>query len=399
MCADNTALNKSYKAQMLLVHPDRNPMGVDTSAKTKMLNEAKTLLLIKEKRKQFESKWLSDLSATAIEKDDIVKLQLLNTKKYNYTYGRVVSENLAEQSFMRRTYDIQILHLHSHYDSGNSATKDEIIRLKWYSWECERTVSRVYAEPERLLTATQWSTYYARDDRVTIKNVVEAPWYNDMEACIKGYNRDLMRFDVWVGGALRSFMPHNLVLSQEHLADVRCHEQRVESEVRWSTYYAKDDRVTIKNSRYNDADATIVQYDSWSMCFEVLLAGELLAFMPHHIRRASTLAPAEALPSPPEVQEAEECVMPAVMEYSVSEVVEVRWQNAGADLVGKARKVTWHVAVVIVLNFHEDVVSSYDVRMPDTFSKQPGAIMREVSSKHLQKRRKRGKRASPEAKV
>ena len=37
-------------------------------------------------------------------------------------------------------------------------------------------------------------------------------------------------------------------------------------------------------------------------------------------------------------------------------------------------------------------MSSYNVRMPDTFMKQPGAIMREVCSKHLQKRRKRGKR-------
>jgi len=138
-----------------------------------------------------------------------------------------------------------------------------------------------------------------------------------------------------------------------------------------------------------------VAYNNDLMRFDVSAAGKIISLMPHNLyllQQPSVPAASPARAASPEEKEAAASEVPGVFEYSVGESVEVRWKNTGQELVGKARKVTWHVAVVIAINSEGGVVSSYDVEMPDTFTKQPGAIMRNVCSKHLHKRRKRGKR-------
>ena len=84
--ADDAAVNKSYRAQILLAHPDRNMTSVDTVAKTQMLNEAKTLLLNKTKRERFENTWTTHSLRADIKKNDIVKMHSLRVAKYNYMY-------------------------------------------------------------------------------------------------------------------------------------------------------------------------------------------------------------------------------------------------------------------------------------------------------------------------
>jgi hypothetical protein len=319
--ADDAAVKQSYRAQILLTHPDRNTSGVNTDAKTQMLNEAKTVLLNKSKRKEFEGTWIRHSFSAPINKNDIVKLHSLQNAKYNYIYGRVLSDNLAEEPIFNMKYTIQPLHLHSQYYKGESTTNEsECVNIAWGA--CNRAAIRVYGEPERVQASSRWSTYFAKDDRVTIKNVEEAPWYNETEATIVAYNNDLMRFDVSVAGKIISLMPHNLYLLQQ----------------------------------------------------------------------PSVPAASPARAASPEEKEPAASEVPGVFEYSVGESVEVRWTNTGQELVGKARKVTWHVAVVIAIRSTGGVMITYDVEMPVTFTKQPGAIIRNVCSKHLHKRRKRGMR-------
>jgi hypothetical protein len=343
--ADDAAVTKSYRAQILLAHPDRNMTGVNTAAKTQMLNEARTLLLNKTKRLQFEKKWTTHSMSDTIKKNDIVKIHSLSLAKYNYIYGRVVSDNLAEEPIFNMKYTIQPLHLHSQYDTRESKTKDgECVNIVWGAYN--RAAGRVYGDPERVQALSRWSKYFAKDDRVTIKNVEEAPWYNETEATIVGYNNDLMRFDVLVDGKTLSLMPHNLYLLQQPAVRLAS-PARVASPVR----------------SVSPAQAA---------------------------SPVRSVSPAQA--ASPGVTEPAASDVPGGFQYSVGETVEVRWKNAGQDVNGKARRFTWHVAVIIVINFKGDAVSSYDVEMPDTFTKQPGAILREVCCKHLHKRRKRGKR-------
>jgi len=180
--ADDAAVNNSYRAQILLAHPDRNMTGVNTVAKAQMLIEAKTLLLNKMKRMQFESTWTTDLQLPDFKKNDIVKIHSLRRAKYNYVYGRLVSDNLLGDDEDVK-FTVKMMHLWSQYDREKSVV-DDSETFNIVSTLLESRLIRVYGEPERAQAGSRWSTYYAKDDRVTIKNVEEAPWYNDTEATI-----------------------------------------------------------------------------------------------------------------------------------------------------------------------------------------------------------------------
>jgi len=298
--ADDAAVNKSYRAQVLLAHPDRNMTDVNTVAKTQMLNEAKTLLLNKMKRLQFENTWKTSSLSADIKKNDIVKIHSLRVSKYNYIYGRVVSDNLAEELVFNMKYTIQPLHLHSQYDTRESTTNDgECINFVWSLYT--RAASRVYGDPERVQASSRWSKYFAKDDRVTIKNVEEAPWYNETEGTIVGYNNDLMRFDVSAAGKILSLMPHNLYLLQQPA--VRLSPAQAASPVR-SASPARATSPDVKDARATSPDVK------------------------------------DARATSPDVKEPAASDVPGDFEYSVGESVEVRWNNAGQDVNGKARRVT-----------------------------------------------------------
>jgi len=209
--ADDAAVKKAYKAQILQAHPDRNGTTSNAVTKTQMLNEANKLLLNNEKRQEFESRSKPFASHTIIHKNDVVMLHSLNPKRYNLMYGRVVSDNISP-SFGEPKYTIKTQHSRLQYDVHTARGDAETLNIS--SSSIEQHLCRVYGEPERKESDERWSTYFAKDDRVTINHVKEAPWYNGMEATIVGYNYDLMRFDVLLDGKVLAFMTHNIQVSK-----------------------------------------------------------------------------------------------------------------------------------------------------------------------------------------
>jgi len=129
----------------------------------------------------------------------------LATKKYNLTYGRVVSVNLG--NIFEEKFTVKTQHSCVQYDT---TYLDDSAVINVSSSMTKQRLSRVYGEPERNAADIKWSKYYVENDSVVIKNVEEAPWYNNMEATIVGYNHDLMRFNVVLGGRELAFMPHNI---------------------------------------------------------------------------------------------------------------------------------------------------------------------------------------------
>jgi len=398
--SDNDAtVTAAYKAEIMRAHPDRNRAGVNAVVKTQMLNEAKSVLLSKQKREHFERKLRSGVTNSSVNKGDIVMIHSLATKHYNLAYGRVVSDNLGnifEHKFTVTTQHSCVQYNTTHVD--DSATFNVS-----YSVMNQR-LSRVYGEPERKAADRQWSKYYVKNDSVIIKNVEEAPWYNNMEATIMGYNHDLMRFNVMLGGHELAFMPHNIFLSKVSLEDTEA--QRTETQVketertlaanRWSMRWKKDDRVMINNAnfKYNGMEATIVGYNHDLMSFDVLLDGQGLAFMPHNIFPLKVVLQAASVGegAARTATRAKSPIAPSAVEYSVGMSVEVLWRNDSGGDAGKARKITWHVGVIKAIHHEGSVVASYDVEMPQSFVKKPSAIIFDVKPNEIQPKRKRGKR-------
>ena len=172
MSANNAAVKTSYRA----LHPNKNIQGMNTVAKTQMLNEAKALLLNKQKRMDFEETWTEDWILADIKKNNIVKIHSLRTaKQHNYTYGRVVSDNLAREHHWDKKLTVQTLPLQSHYDRGESAAHDsETFNVSALMFK--RRLTRVYGEPERRDTSMRFSTYHAKDELVTINLM----WFGSM---------------------------------------------------------------------------------------------------------------------------------------------------------------------------------------------------------------------------
>ena len=251
VCDEDAVVTAAYRAEVLQSHPDRNNTCVNAVVTTQMLNEAKSLLLDKQKRENFEEKCLSGVTNASVDKGDIVMIHSLATKKYNLTYGRVVSVNLG--NIFEEKFTVKTQHSCVQYDT---TYLDDSAVINVSSSMTKQRLSRVYGEPERNAADIKWSKYYVENDSVVIKNVEEAPWYNNMEATIVGYNHDLMRFNVVLGGHELAFMPQNIFLSKVSLEDVEA--QRTEVQVkeaertlaanRWSMRWKKDDRVMISVS-------------------------------------------------------------------------------------------------------------------------------------------------------
>jgi len=215
--ADNATVNKAYKTQILQAHPDRNGTTINATTKTQMLNEAKELLFNKEKRTRFEDEFVlkDNMSIADIQKHDIICMHSLATatEKYNCMYGQVVSAyDDPNDDEADVTCDIKTQHSRRQYDVYSAGDDGGVIRVS--SGMFAERLRRVYGEPEHQESNKLWSTYYAKDDRVTINNVQEAPWYNGMETTIVGYNYDLMRFDVLLCGQVLAFMPHSISVSK-----------------------------------------------------------------------------------------------------------------------------------------------------------------------------------------
>ena len=327
--ADDATVKKAYKAQILQAHPDRTSTTSNAVVRTQMLNEANKLLLNSEKRQEFESRSKPVASHTTIYKNNVVMLHSLNTKRYNLMYGRVVSDNLSlSVAFGESKYTIKTQHSRLQYDVHNARDDSETLNVS--SLLIEQHLCRVYGEAERKESDERWSTYFAEDDRVTINRVKEAPWYNGMEATIVGYNYDLMRFDVLLDGKVLAFMTHSIQVSKARVQ-----------------------------------------------------MAEAVPDVPTGKTRSRESSPAAG-------------DKPGLIKASAGETVEVRCHNekgdAGDEHVRKVRKTTWHVGVVIAINDNDDGVTTYDVKMPDSFAKKPGAVVRGVKSSDIQPRRKRGKR-------
>lgn len=391
---EDAIVTAAYKAEVLQAHPDRNHTCVNAVVKTQMLNEAKSLLLDKQKRENFERKCLSGVTNSNVDKGDIVMIHSLATKKYNLTYGRVVSVNLG--NVFEKKFTVKTQHSCVQYDTTHV---DDSAIINVSCSMIKQRLSRVYGEPERNAADKQWSEHYVKNDSVIIKNVEEAPWYNNMEATIVGYNHDLMRFNVVLGGRELAFMPHNIFLSKVSLEDAEAKLKEAERTLtakRWSMYWKKDDRVMINNVhfKYDGMEATIVGYNHDMMSFDVLLDGQELAFMPQNIfspnvvRHAASVGEGAARTA----YRAKSHTAPSAVEYSVGQSVEVLWRNDCGGDAGKARKITWHVGMISAIHHEGSVVASYDVEMPQSFVKQPRAIIFNVKPKEIQPKRKRGKR-------
>ena len=401
---EDATVTAAYKAQVVQSHPDRNHTCVNAVVKMQMLNEAKSLLLMmmiinKQKRENFERMCLSGVTNCGVHQGDIVMIHSLSTKKYNLTYGRVLSVNLGNLFEMKFTVKTQ----HSCVQYDTTYVDDSAIINVSYSM-IKQPLSRVYGKPERNAADRHWSKYYVKNDRVVIKNVQEAPWYDNMEATIVGYNHDLMRFNVVLGGRELAFMPHNIFLSRVSLEDAEAQSKEAQAKEaertlaanRWSMRWKKDDKVMINNVhvKYNGTEATIVGYNHDMMSFVVLLDGQELAFMPHNIfspnvvRHAGSVGEGAARTAYP----AKSHTAPSAVEYSVGQSVEVQWRNDCGGHAGKARKITWHVGRIRAIRHEGSVVTSYDVEMPQLFVKQPGAIIFDVKLNEIQPKRKRGKR-------
>jgi DnaJ-class molecular chaperone len=65
---EDAIVTAAYKAEVLQAHPDRNHTCVNAVVKTQMLNEAKSLLLDKQKRENFERKCLSGVTNSNVDK-------------------------------------------------------------------------------------------------------------------------------------------------------------------------------------------------------------------------------------------------------------------------------------------------------------------------------------------
>jgi len=244
---EDATVTAAYRAEVLQAHPNRNHTGVNAVVKTQMLNEAESVLLNKQKRKNFERKCLSGVTNSDVGKGDSVMIHSLATKHYNLTFGRVVSDNLG--NMFEKKFTVTTQHSCVQYDTTH--VDDNVSYLIM-----QPRLGRVYGEPERKAAGKQWSKYYVKNDSVIIKNVEEGPWYNNMEATIMGYNHDLMRFNVVLGGHELALMPQNIFLSKVSLEDVEA--QRTEVQVkeaertlaanRWSMRWKKDDRVMISVS-------------------------------------------------------------------------------------------------------------------------------------------------------
>jgi len=317
--AVDSTIKAAYKKQVLLEHPDRNHTSVNALVKMQMLNEAKNVLLQKQKRLVYETAWTNSVvKGQDIRKGDIVKTSHHEDNYFNFRYARVVSDNIG--SIFEPKFTVKTQHARHQYEIDN----DETSVLLNFSWKMlhRETLMRVYGDPERVVAEQRWSTYYAKYDKVMIQNVKEAPWFNGMAGTIIKYSSNLMRFIVQVGVDELAFMPHNI--------------------------------------------------------FPTMMS----------VQGAPVGAggPGAACAAPP-----------SALEYSVGQSVEVMWQNLVSDNAGKARKVTWHVGVITAINKEGSEVSSYDVQMSKSFAKEPGAIILKVSPKKIQPKRKRGKRAAPEA--
>ena len=334
MDADDAKVKREYKAQILQAHPDKNGTHTNTTAKTQMLNEAKTLLLDAQKRRDYIDDAQKRLTSTAvmvsgvkIQIHDVIYMHSLRNDTYNFMYGRVAQAHGDNSMLSSRSYVIKTQHSRRQYDVDSAGDDGNEIRISESVFE--HRLRRVYGDDERKESKERWSTYYAKDDRVTIDNVQEAPWYNGMEATIMGYNYDRMRFDVLLGGQVLAFLPHNISVSKVCI-------ETAETLPRIATLDGKSQQSSPVGGR-----------------------GIPGAFIP-----------------------------------SVGEAVEVRWQNENSHASGvrKGKKTTWYVGVIYKVYEHSDGVTTYDVKMPDTFTKKPGAIMLAVKSSEIQSRRRGGKR-------
>ena len=399
VCDDDATVTAAYKAEVFRAHPDRNRASVNAAVKTQMLNEAKCVLLNKQKRDNFERKCLAGLTNSNVDKGDIVMIHSLANKHYNLTYGRVVSVNLG--TIFEEKFTVTTQHSCVQYDTRHV---DDSATINVSCSMIKQRLSRVYGEPERNAAGRQWSKYYVKNDCVIIKNVEEAPWYNNMEATILGYNHDLMRFNVVLGGRELAFMPHNIFISKVSLEDVEAQRKEAQAKEaertltadRWSMRWKKDDRVMINNVnlKYNGLEATIVGYNHDMMSFDVLLDGQELAFMPHNIfspnvvRHSASVGEGAARTA----YRAKSDTAQSAVEYSVGQSVEILWRNDCGGDAGKARKITWHVGMISAIHHDGSVVASYDVEMPQSFGKQSGTTIFGVKPNEIKPKRKRGKR-------
>ena len=414
---DDATINTAYRAQIFQAHPDRKNAKKNALRKSQMLNEAKSVLMDEAKRRKFERGWDSLVCEQNFERDDIVMLQSLSNERYKYKYARVVSDNLG-CSFEKK-FTVKTQHACAQYHTAY-ASDSSIVNVT--SSILQRRLMRVYGDPERRVASRQWSNYYKKGDVVLVQDVEEAPWYNDMEAIIVGYNEDLMRFDVELDGERLSFLPHNISTSrkvsdapseqsEKEMLDNLVRECKEAAE-RWADYYAIGDWVTICHDKetpeFNGRLARVLFYEHETMYYHVMLDEDELEFMPHNLSPAPAPAAAPAAaPAPAQAPAAAPAAAPAparapapaappaATEFGVGQSVEVRWRNDTGDAQGgSARRTTWHVGVVEAVVREGGVVVSYDVRMPGTFAKEPGSLIR-AAIRDIQPKRKRGKRAAP----
>ena len=349
---DEGMVRAAYRQQMREHHPDKNNASTESTKRSKMINEAKELILDTTKRTEFEIN-IQSYKPLGVGLDvglnDIVFLKPIHQTNNHFIYGRVValdatSYTVAPQN-MRRQFEL---------DSPSSLLRLKIPRYSHRSSSMPNPcIRREYGEHERQRANDQWASYFQENDVVTVDNVKEAPWFNGARAVITSYNRDLMRFQVRIdglGGRVLAFLPHNIKKSAVTLANT---EKDPESDKIIGDRNMEIDRLNAYIDRIKQEHRVEILEQS-AVC--------ALEFKP-----------------------------------SVGESVEVRYDN-GTDRGLGVRKTTWHVGVITSVSDSDGSEATYDIQMK-AWSFGHSGVMRDVAIVDIKAKRKCGKRTAAEISV
>ena len=304
-----------------------------------MINEAKELILDKVKRSAFEIRFQAYKPigiGLDVGYNDIVLLQPVGETNHHFVYGRVValdstSYTVAPQT-SRRQFEL---------DSVGSTIRLKVPKYDRRSLTLNPGIRREYGEHERQRSNDQWASYFDAGDVVAVDNVREAPWFNGTQATIVKYNRDLMRFEVRVDdGHVLAFLPHNI-----KKAPVLRLEMDPASEK------------TIQD-RNTEIDRLNTYIDQIKLEHESKMPGQ-------NKRKLVSFTP------------------------SMGEYIEMRCDNG---ITSNGRRTTWHVGIIKSINRSDNAETTYDIKMPDTFSLNTDGVVRGVKIVNIKARRKCGKR-------